>query len=280
MAPTTTQQLLNVSAAGASIASGEAKPSKPNLLFIWTDEQRADTLAAYGNSNIHAPALNKLAEESVIFEKAYVSQPVCTPSRSTVMTGLWPHSSGCTANNILLPEDTPCLPELVDDPDYRTAYIGKWHLGDEIFAQHGFEEWVSIEYYSAHYREGRDPSKRPDYHNFLLEQGYEPDSKGTHFSRDFATRRPIEHCKPKFLELKACDFLRRHRNEPFMLYVNFLEPHMPFFGPLDDEHDPAIVDLPESRHVPVAYCRAGDYGYVLYAFARKREVRAAGGPNT
>ncbi len=64
MALTTTQQLLNVSAAGASIAAGQAKPSKPNLLFIWTDEQRADTLAAYGNGKIHAPALNKLAGES------------------------------------------------------------------------------------------------------------------------------------------------------------------------------------------------------------------------
>jgi len=272
MGNTITQQLLNISSARASIAAGEAKPSKPNLLFIWTDEQRADTLAAYGNSKIHAPALNKLAEESVVFENAYVSQPVCTPSRSTVMTGLWPHTNGCTANNILLPEDTPCLPELLDDPDYRTAYIGKWHLGDEIFAQHGFQEWVSIEYYDAYYRERRDRSKRPDYHNFLLEQGYKPDWKGTHFSRDFAARRPIEHCKPKFLELKACDFLRRHRNVPFMLYVNFLEPHMPFFGPLDDEHDPAIVDLPDSFNEPL-----GENEPLRYRFLREYSRRKHGG---
>jgi arylsulfatase A-like enzyme len=63
-----------------------SKPKKPNLLFIWTDEQRADTMAAYGNKKIHAHNLNKLAGESVVFQNAYVSQPVCTPSRSTVMT--------------------------------------------------------------------------------------------------------------------------------------------------------------------------------------------------
>ena len=107
---------------------------KPNLLFIWTDEQRADTMAAYGNTKIHAPNLNRLAAESVVFERAYVTQPVCTPNRSAVMTGLWPHTSGCTRNNIPLPAVVPCLPEMLNDPDYRSAYMGKWHLGDEIFA--------------------------------------------------------------------------------------------------------------------------------------------------
>ena len=59
---------------------------KPNLLFIQTDEQRADTMAAYGNRKIHAPNLNRLAGQSVVFERAYDSQPVCTPARSTMIT--------------------------------------------------------------------------------------------------------------------------------------------------------------------------------------------------
>jgi arylsulfatase A-like enzyme len=146
---------------------------KPNLLFIWTDEQRADTMAAYGNHRIHTPNLNKLAGQSIVFENAYVTQPVCTPNRSAVMTGLWPHQSGCVKNNIPLPSDIPCLPELLDDIDYCTAYMGKWHLGDEIFAHHGFEEWVSIEDgYRRYYSEGRDRNKRSDYHQFLTENGY------------------------------------------------------------------------------------------------------------
>jgi arylsulfatase A-like enzyme len=274
-------QAVSVGAAGLAVGAyagglprlSGPKSGKPNLLFIWTDEQRADTMTAYGNTKIHAPNLNKLAAESLVFQNAYVTQAVCTPNRSAVMTGLWPHTTGCTKNNIPLPTAIPCLPELLGDPDYRTAYMGKWHLGDEIFAQHGFEEWISMEDgYSAYYSPGRDHSARSDYHHFLVEHGYKPDSHGK-FSRAFAARRPIEYCKPKFLELRACDFLRRHRNEPFILYVNFLEPHMPFFGPLDHEHDPNQVELPANFTDPLEdneplryrvireYCRAkyGDH---------------------
>src|SRR5258706_13353980 len=79
---------------------------KPNLLFLWTDEQRADTMAAYGNTRFHVPAMNKLAAQSVVFDRAYVVQPACTPSRSCVMTGCWPHQSRSIRNNIRLKPDT------------------------------------------------------------------------------------------------------------------------------------------------------------------------------
>jgi len=236
---------------GASFI-GSQKAMKPNLLVLWTDEQRADTMAVYDNRKIHAPNLNKLAGECFIFENAYVSQPVCTPSRATVMTGLWPHTSGCLENNIPLPKNVPCLPEILKDSGYRTGYFGKWHLGDEIFAQHGFEEWESTEDgYRKHYGEGRDRSQRSTYCEFLKELGYKPASNSGDFSRSFCARLPLERCKPKFLEMKACDFMQRHRGEPFVLYVNFLEPHMPFFGPLNNEHDPREVTLPENFDDPL-----------------------------
>ena len=225
---------------------------KPNLLFLWTDEQRADTMAAYGNHQIKTPNLNKLASESVVFENAYVSQPVCTPSRSTVMTGLWPHTNGCTENNTPLALETKTFPELLNDSDYRTGYFGKWHLGDEIFDQHGFEEWVSIEDgYRKYYRDVRDRSQKSSYHHFLKELGYEPDTSDGDFSRGFAASLPIEHCKPAFLAREACDFIRRHQKEPFVLYINFLEPHMPFTGPLNDLHHPDEIDLPQNFDDPL-----------------------------
>src|SRR4051812_1138348 len=110
--------------------------SQPNLLFIFTDEQRADTLAAYGNHRIAMPHLNALAAQSTVFHNTYVTQPVCTPSRGSLMTGLYPHTHGCIVNNTPVPQNTPCLPEMLTRP-YTTGYMGKWHLGDEIFAQHG-----------------------------------------------------------------------------------------------------------------------------------------------
>jgi len=252
--PTRRRFLKTVAAAalGANVVGTGTTARKPNLLFLWTDEQRADTMRVYGNRKIHAPNLNTLASESFVFERAYVSQPVCTPSRSTVMTGLWPHANSCTENNVPLPETVPCFPQILADPEYRTGYFGKWHLGDEVFAQHGFEEWASIEdMYRRYFRKKRDQNAKSSYWHFLKELGYEPDTQQGDFSRGFAARLPIEHCKPKFLELKTCDFLRRHCNEPFILYVNFLEPHMPFYGPLDDEHDPNEVDLPENFTDPL-----------------------------
>ena len=240
---------LSLALSGCDTTANVANRRKPNLLFIWTDEQRADTLAVYGNRKIHAPNLNKFAADCTVFENAFVTQPVCTPSRSSVMTGLWPHTSGLIANNIPLAKNIPCFPELLNDPAYHTAYMGKWHLGDEIFLQHGFHEWASIEdTYSQYYSQGRDQSLRSDYHHFLVAHGQQPGADGK-FRREFAARMPIELCKPKFLELQACDFLRRHRADPFILYVNYLEPHPPYYGPLDDEHDRALIDIPRSFSV-------------------------------
>ena len=103
----------------------------PNLLFLYTDEQRYDTLAAYGNSLIHMPNLNRLAEASRSPSVPLPGQP------------FWP--TGCTANNVPLRPETSHLPEMIQHGNYVTAHYGKWHLGDEIFAQHGFDEWRSIE---------------------------------------------------------------------------------------------------------------------------------------
>ena len=190
------------------------------------------------------PHVNRLAEQSVLFEQAYVIQPVCTPSRASLLTGLYPHTSGCTENNIPLSVSIPCLPEMLTESNHVTAHYGKWHLGDEIFAQHGFQEWRSIEdNYHRYYSENRDQEARSDYHRFLVSEGFTP-RNGSSCSRSEATRLPEEYGKPAFLATEASRFIREHRQNPFILYVNFLEPHMPFFGPRDDQYDPAEIPLP------------------------------------
>ena len=82
---------------------------RPNLLYIFTDQQRVDTLRCYGNEQIEMPALNELAQDSFVFDRAYVSQPVCSPSRATMLTGLWPHTARVPACNVPLPEDVPSI---------------------------------------------------------------------------------------------------------------------------------------------------------------------------
>jgi arylsulfatase A-like enzyme len=126
--------------------------------------------------------------------------------------------------------------------------MGKWHLGDEVFAQHGFQEWVSIEdLYQEYFTAGRDPKAVSDYSQFLISKGLKPDNAADgSFTRKFASNLPIELSKPVFLAQHACAFLERHHREPFVLFVSFLEPHSPYNGPLNREHTLEEVEMEAS----------------------------------
>ncbi len=221
-------------------------PRKPNLIVFLPDQQRADTIACYGGKKVHAPNLNKLAAESVVFERAYVTHPVCTPSRSSLMTGTWPHINGCTRNSVALDRRFRVLPELMQDKDYRTAYMGKWHLGEEGPAGRGFRQWISTEDHG-------------DYTNFLIAAGVTPDKQNGRFSELVISNLPLELSRPKFLEKHACEFIEKHSRDPFVLVVAFVEPHSPYNGPLNDEHPLDQMDLdftatvPESENIPLRY---------------------------
>jgi arylsulfatase A-like enzyme len=228
---------------------------RPNLLFLFTDQQRLDTLACYGNDKIQMPNLNRFADEAVVFDQPHCTQPVCTPSRGSLMTGLWPHTHGAVSNNVPLRPEARCLPELLPAETraaYRTAYMGKWHLGDEIFQQHGFDEWISIEDgYYPHYGPERDLSSRSSYHHFLVESGFAPARPCggfTGFSRTFAAQMAERYGKPHFLGSQASAFIRRNAGRPWLLTVNFLEPHTPNQSCRDTQYDPADVDLPDNFH--------------------------------
>ncbi len=226
--------------------------AQPNLLFVYTDQQRADTLSAYGNDSIQMPSLNKLAEESVVFEQAYVTQPVCQPSRATLLTGLYPHAAGCLTGDLFnrLESVTSCLPELVENGEYVCGHHGKWHLGDDVFAQHGFDDWISIEDHEHRqfYSEGRDSFQPCTHHQYLLDQGFEPDHMAEDgfraFTSGFCARLPEEYGKPAFLARHASQFIRENKDRPFILFVSIVEPHQPYFGPRDNQYDPAQVTLP------------------------------------
>lgn len=229
------------------------KNPPPNLLFVFTDEQRWDTLGVPGIGADSMPRLNQFLEHATLIEEAYCTQPVCTPSRGSIMTGLYPHSHGATFNNIDLNEDAQCIPELLDSETrekYRTAYIGKWHLGDEIYAQHGFDEWISLEdNYRKWYSEGRDKSDICDHNVWLRENGFLPDNGDT-FSRDRAANLPADYTKAAFVGGETCRFLEENGDKPFIAYANFLEPHMPFHGPLSSQFDPKTLPMPENFDAP------------------------------
>src|SRR5205809_1388111 len=230
---------------------------KPNLIIFLPDQQRADTLACYGGVKVHASNLNKLASESVVFERTYVTHPVCTPSLSSLMTGTWPHINGCTRNSVPLDRRFRVFPELMEDRDYETAYMGKWHLGEEGPAGRGFHEWISTEHPARSATALQ--AGHGDYTNFLISRGITPDKQNGRFSELAISNLPLDLSRPKFLEQRACEFIEKHQRDPFILVVAFVEPHSPYNGPLNDEHplDEVELDvtatLPESEGIPLRY---------------------------
>ena len=219
---------------------------KLNLVFIFSDRQRFDTMACYGNDWIQTPHLNSLARVSFVFENCYVTQAVCAPARSSIMTGLFPHATGVPRNKLVMNPELPSIAEMVS-PDYIRAYFGKWHLGDEVIPQHGFTEWRSVmeglwsEYTRDEYR-----SLNTTYHDFLRSKGLEPDQfrpGGKIFSDDFRARLPQELQIASYLADESTKFIEDNKDSPFILYVGFLEPHPPFYGPLDGLYDPDTMPV-------------------------------------
>src|SRR5260221_194925 len=112
--------------------------SKPNILLIETDQQTAETLSLYGNAVLKTPALERLAEQGVVFELAFCNYPACSPSRSSMFTGRYASTIGVHANHMLINPSETTLPQVLKEHGYQTAIIGK---------NHAFMELASSSYY-------------------------------------------------------------------------------------------------------------------------------------
>ena len=105
--------------------------NRPNIIFYFTDQQRADTCGCYGQKLDITPRLDQLASEGVKFEWAFSPQPVCGPCRALFQTGKYPTETGCFRNNVMLPANVKTLGSYIEEAGYETAYIGKWHLASD-----------------------------------------------------------------------------------------------------------------------------------------------------
>ena len=145
------QKFLNISmlcafafAQGAKLNDGQ-NGNRPNILLIMTDQHQAKALSIAGNTNLKTPNLDKLAKNGVGFENAYVTFPLCVPSRSSIITGKMPHALGVNSNEkgekILSPEDKKNgLGNVLKAAGYDCAYGGKWHAHQAEMAEgNGFE---------------------------------------------------------------------------------------------------------------------------------------------
>jgi arylsulfatase A-like enzyme len=116
----------------------------PNVLVIITDDQRWDALSCAGNALLKTPNLDRLATEGTRFANAFVTTSLCSPSRATMLSGLYAHRHGVLNNFTEYPDALPSYPKRLREAGYETAYFGKWHMGETNDAPRtGFDFWMS-----------------------------------------------------------------------------------------------------------------------------------------
>lgn len=195
---------------------------KDNILLITTDQQRFDTINAWGNQSIFTPHLNYMAAMGVSYKNCYASCPICVPSRTTIMTGRQGYESGVTSNATHAGFMAECmkerstLPAILTDAGYQTCAKGKMHF-EPARAHYGFEEMrLPLDYMRRH--DGLWGETRPKAHG-VGECEMEP-ALSTVETKDSITT---------WIADEAIDFLEtRDATRPFFLWASFTKPHPPF----------------------------------------------------
>jgi arylsulfatase A-like enzyme len=195
--------------------------TKPNILFIFSDQQRWDTCGCYGQPLDITPNLDRMAREGVRFEQAFTCQPVCGPARASLQTGKYPTEVGCHTNHRMLPLGEKTIAHHFAENGYEVGYIGKWHLASTgpIGGQDDFRV------------EPVPPERRGGYKDYWLASDtleFTSHSYNGHMfdgnmqRRDFpAGRYRVDAHTDWVLE-----YLQTRTGEkPFFLFVSYIEPH-------------------------------------------------------
>lgn len=216
-----------------------------NILFIFSDQQRQDTMGCYGQKLPVTPNLDILAKEGSLYENAYTPQPVCGPARSCLQTGKYPTEIGTFINGISLKEDEKTIAKYLNEVGYQTAYIGKWHLASDDGKEEYFYKGVP-----KHKRGGyKDYWMASDILEFTS-NGYE----GYVFNDD---NEKVEFKKYRVDAITdyAIDFLdKKDNNKPFFMFLSYIEPHhqnsmKTYQGPMGSKDKFADFTLPKDLDV-------------------------------
>ncbi|SHI09533.1 sulfatase family protein [Ferrimonas marina] len=208
-----------------------AKPH--NIVFILTDDHRYDAMGFMGHPFIQTPHLDSIAAEGVHLENAFVTTSLCSPSRASILTGLYTHKHRVIDNQREEPEDIVYFAEYLQKAGYTTALMGKWHMGEESdHPRKGFNHWLSFEGQGHYY---------PPYEGYTLNlNGERLEQKG--YITDELNQYAVEWLKQQ-----------KDSDQPFMLYLSHKAVHADFTpaerhkGMYDGK-----VTLP-ANHKPVDY---------------------------
>jgi arylsulfatase len=206
---------------------------RPNILFVFTDQQRADTLGAL-NPVIRTPVMDRLSSEGTAFTRAYTPVPVCVPARCSLIFGQYAHKTDCFENSFDMPEMTPERPTFMSvlaEAGYQTHGVGKMHFRPKPRALLGFE---SREYVGD---AARHPEEN-DYLTWLHSQGYDHvvDDLGVRGEMYYVpqpAQMPASAHVSSWVADRSIAFLeQRDPSRPFFLWSSYQDPHPPFAPPM------------------------------------------------
>src|SRR5438067_9577336 len=137
--------LVAVALAAVGSAAEKADP-RPNIVFVLIDDLRWDALSCTGHLFVKTPNIDRIASEGATFHNAFVTTPLCFPSRASFLTGQYAHKHGITDNRDHSPRSHELVTflRLLHDSGYETAFLGKWHMGVDDNPRPGVDHWVSV----------------------------------------------------------------------------------------------------------------------------------------
>lgn len=199
--------------------------NQPDILVVLSDQQRPDTIGAYGQTLPTTPVLDTLAQSGTVFENAFTVAPVCGPARAALQSGRYPTDVGVWRNGLALPAGLQTLATRLTMLGYSTGYVGKWHLAsDRGPALPGSRHRARFE------KEPIPPSRRGGYSDaWVASDALEltSDAYGGHMWDEDGRVVELHGYRVDAVGALALDRLQRlaGRDRPFMLFVSFLEPH-------------------------------------------------------
>lgn len=194
--------------------------NRPNIVFLFSDQQRWDTCGCYGQPLPTTPNLDAMASGGVRFENAFTCQPVCGPARACIQTGKYATEVGCHVNHRMLPLNERTLAHRLSEAGYDTGYIGKWHLAS--FGPENGPDYFCTKPVPVERRGGYDYWVASDVLEFTSHgyDGYMFDGAGN--KKEF----PVGRYRVDAHTDWVLDYLRtRGKDKPFFLFVSYIEPH-------------------------------------------------------
>jgi N-acetylglucosamine-6-sulfatase len=131
-----------------------AAEGRPDIILILADDHRFDAAGFMGHPYLETPHLDRLSRGGVVFENAFVTTSLCSPSRASILTGLYAHRHGVIDNYAPVPPGLETFPVALRESGYRTAFVGKWHMGDTDAPQPGFDYWLSFRGQGSYWADG------------------------------------------------------------------------------------------------------------------------------